>query len=162
MGALREARTKDYLRGIRMLDLEPERPTVASVSRGAALLFLPDEDLSRVVSLLLRQAGFEVRRIESIAELERAAGSIGVSLVVISGGATTPGVHPLGGFQPSAERDYLLVALVAGGDKAALAAGADHVVHLPFDPGTFTAEIVAALHSATPVRSRPGTPPFSR
>jgi DNA-binding response OmpR family regulator len=144
VGGLREARSKDYLGGIRMLDLEKPQ-TDAALERGTALLYLPDEDLARVVSLLLRQAGFQVRRVESVEELERSADSIGVRMVLVAGGAMTPGVHPLSGFRPGAGRDYLLVALVAGGESAALAAGADHVVHLPFDPGTFTAEILGAL-----------------
>jgi DNA-binding response OmpR family regulator len=145
VGVVREARSKDYLRGIRMLDLEKPGQTAAGFERGAALLYLPEEDLARVVSLLLRQAGFQVRRAESIEDLERSADSIGVRIVLVAGGATTPGVHPLSGFRPGASREYLLVALVAGGESAALAAGADHVLHLPFDPGTFTAEILATL-----------------
>ncbi len=145
VGGLREARSKDYLRGLRMLDLENPDQTVPGVDRGMALLYLPEEDVARVVSLLLRQAGFQVRRVDSIGELEKSADSIGVSIVVVAGGATTPGLHPLSGFRPGAERDYLLVALVAGGESAALAAGADRAVHLPFDPGTFTTEILAAL-----------------
>jgi DNA-binding response OmpR family regulator len=141
IGGLREVRSKDYLRGVRMLDLEPGEEA-APAHRGTALVHLPDEDLVRIVSLLLRDAGFEVRRVHSVDELNSDASNIGVSLVVVAGGATMPGAHPLGGFVPAAARDYLLVALVTGGEAAALSAGADHVVHLPFDPETFTAEIV--------------------
>jgi hypothetical protein len=36
------------------------------------------------------------------------------------------------------------VALVRGDGAAAIAAGADRVVQLPFDPGTFTSDIIAA------------------
>jgi DNA-binding response OmpR family regulator len=162
MGGLREARSKDYLKGLRMLDLEKPEQTAPAVDRGGAVLYLPDEDLARVVSLLLRQAGFQVRRSASIEELEKSADSIGVSIVLVAGGATTPGVHPLSGFRPAAERDYLLVALVAGGEAAALAAGADHVVHLPFDPGTLTAEILAAMNREAPARDRTGAPRMSR
>jgi hypothetical protein len=71
-------------------------------------------------------------------------------VVVIAGGASSPGAHPLGGFSGQGDREYLLVALVAGDGVAALGAGADHVVHLPFDPGTFTAEIVRRLTPASP------------
>jgi hypothetical protein len=35
------------------------------------------------------------------------------------------------------------VALAAGEGTAARAAGADRVIELPFDPGSFTAEMVA-------------------
>lgn len=142
IGGLREARSKDYLRGVRMLDLNKAKAGSSSPDRGTALVHLPDEDLVRIVSLLLRDAGFDVRRVESVAQLASGASSIGVSLVVLAGGATTPGAHPLGGFVPAPSRDYLVVALVTGGEAAVLAAGADQVVHLPFDPRTFTEDIL--------------------
>jgi DNA-binding response OmpR family regulator len=145
IGGLREARSKDYLRGIRMLDLEKEGPGPPAADRGAALLLLADEDLARIVGLLLRDAGFRVQRVETLAELESAADSIGVSLVVIAGGVSTPGAHPLAGFTPAARREYRLVALVGGDGTAALGAGADQVVQLPFDPRTFIHEVTAFL-----------------
>jgi DNA-binding response OmpR family regulator len=150
IGKLREIRSKDYLRGLRMVDLERKDYEVSMLQRGTALLHLPDEDLVRIVSLLLRGAGFQVERCQSIAELTASAAQIGVTVVVIAGGASTPGAHPLGGFVAPGEREYLLVALVAGDGTAAAAAGADHVVHLPFDPGTFTEEIVRRLSPASP------------
>jgi DNA-binding response OmpR family regulator len=150
IGGLREARSKDYLRGVRMLDLERQENGTQVVNRGAVLVHLPDEDLARIVSLLLRDAGFQVQRPRSVPELQSAARSIGISLVVIAGGGSTPGAHALGGFLPDAEREYLVVALVTGEVAPALAAGADHVVHLPFDPGTFTAEILRRLAPASP------------
>lgn len=147
IGGLREARSKDYLRGVRMLDLERKEHQKPATDRGTALLHLPDEDLARIVSLLLRDAGFQVRRLRSVPELAEAVRSIGVSLVLIAGGAATPGAHALGGFVPQRDRDYLLVALVTGGEAAALAAGADHIIHLPFDPETFTMEILGFLEN---------------
>jgi DNA-binding response OmpR family regulator len=145
IGELREARTKDYLRGIRMLDLESAGRAVRAVDRGTALLYLPDEGNARVVSLLLRDAGFQVQQVGSIAELEAAAGSIGVAMVVLAGGSGTPGAHPLAGFTPPADRSYRVIALVGGNGEAALAAGADQVVQLPFDPRTFTEEVTTSL-----------------
>jgi DNA-binding response OmpR family regulator len=142
VAGLREARTRDYLRGVRMLDLNKEQSAGSSPDRGIALIHLADEDLIRIVSLLLRDAGFQVRRVESIGELTAGTESVGVSLVVLTGGAATPSAHPLGGFEPPRSRNYLVVALVTGGETAALAAGADQVVHLPFDPRTFTADIL--------------------
>jgi DNA-binding response OmpR family regulator len=145
IGGLREARSKDYLRGVRMLDLGRQDQETPAIDRGAALLHLPDEDLARIVSLLLRDAGFQVRRLRSVAELTEAARGIGVSIVVIAGGAAMPGAHALSGFVPDADRDYPVVALVTAGEAAALAAGADQVMHLPFDPETFTGEILGFL-----------------
>jgi len=145
IGRLREARARDYLRGVRMLDLERAPGEPAVVSRGTALIYMTDQDLARIVSLLLRGAGFQVERCVSTAELQSKAARLGVSLVVIAGGADTPGAHPLEGFMPAEPHDYLMVALVSGDGTAALAAGADHVMALPFDPGTFTAEILRRL-----------------
>jgi DNA-binding response OmpR family regulator len=151
IGGMREARSKDYLRGVRMLDLDRAEPSAPAVSRGAALVHVSDEDLARIVSLLLRSAGFQVQRLQSVAEVQSQARNIGVSIVVLAGGADTPGAHPLSGFRPDAERDYLVIALVAGeGEGAAVAAGADHIVRLPFDPGTFTADILRRLAPASP------------
>jgi DNA-binding response OmpR family regulator len=149
IGELREVRSKDYLRGVRMLDLNRDEADSRSPDRGVALIHLPDEDLVRIASLLLRDAGFQVRRVESVTELSAGAASIGVSLVMVAGGATTPGAHPLGGFEPARLRDYHVVALVTGGEAAALAAGADQVVHLPFDPRTFTADILRGQAAMT-------------
>lgn len=145
VGGLREVKSKDYLRGIRMLDLERTDQTVRTVDRGTALLHLPDEGNARVVSLLLRDAGFQVQHVGSIAQLEAAASSIGVSIVVLAGGSGTPGAHPLAGFMPPSDRTYRVVALVAGNGEAALGAGADQVVQLPFDPKTFTREVTAYI-----------------
>jgi DNA-binding response OmpR family regulator len=150
IGKLREVRSKDYLRGVRMVDLERTDREVSVVQRGTALLHVPDEDLSRIISLLLRAAGFRVERCLSVSELQQSAARLGVTVVLIAGGASSPGSHPLGGFIAPGDRDYLLVALVSGEDTAAVAAGADHVVQLPFDPGTFTAEIVRQLTPASP------------
>jgi DNA-binding response OmpR family regulator len=145
IGKLREARSKDYLRGVQMLDLERPPSEVPVLSRGTALLYVPDEDLARIVSLLLRAAGFQVERSPTVTDLQAWSERIGVTTVLVAGGADTPGAHPLEGFVPLPDRTYLLVALVAGGGSAAAAAGADHVVQLPFDPGTFTAEILRRL-----------------
>jgi DNA-binding response OmpR family regulator len=145
IGGLRDARSKDYLHGIRMLDLDRSDTGAPQVNRGFALLHLADEDLARIVSLLLRDAGFQVRRVGAVAELAQAADSIGVSVVVIAGGASTPGAHPLAGFVPGSERQYRVVALVGGSGAAALEAGADQVIQLPFDPKTFTSEVIAVL-----------------
>jgi DNA-binding response OmpR family regulator len=148
VGDLRDVRTKTYLPGVRMVDLDaasqppPGRPVV---SRGEALVLVAEEDLARVVDLLLRHAGFTVNRCGSVDALRQATGRLGVALVVVLGGTDAAGAHPLGGFDPPETRPWRLVALMAGDGTAARAAGADRVIELPFDPGSFTAEMIALV-----------------
>jgi DNA-binding response OmpR family regulator len=142
IGQLRDARSKSYIDGVSMLDLGPEAPQTAAVNRGIALIFVPDEDLARIVSLLLRHAGFRVERCPDIAGLQAAAARLGIALVLLVGGSDSARVHPLSGFEPAEPKTYRIVALVAGSGEAARAAGADHVIQLPFDPGTFTTEMI--------------------
>jgi CheY-like chemotaxis protein len=142
IGDLREVRTKPYASGVRMVDLDSAAQSPPAPSLGRAVVLLADEDLTRVVSLLLRHAGFEVEAAADLADLRvRAAGS-GVRVVVVRGGTGAAGAHPLGGFLPPEGRPYRLVALVAGDGEPARSAGADLVVSLPFDPGDFTADLV--------------------
>ncbi|HUF35942.1 MAG TPA: response regulator [Gemmatimonadales bacterium] len=144
IGALREVRTKPYVHGVEMMDLASASGEAPALHRGTALLALADEDLARVVALLLRHAGFAVERQEKAEALRAAVDRADVSLVVVAGGTAAAGTHPLGGFDPPADRGYRVVALVSGEGDAARAAGADQVVQLPFDPGTFTTDIVEA------------------
>jgi CheY-like chemotaxis protein len=140
VGDLRDIRSKSYATGVQMVDLADVGPA-SMLRRGMALVLVTDEDLARIVGVLLKHAGFEVERVEDGAALERRAAS-GAHLVVAQGGTDAAGAHPLGGFLPPAIRSYRVVALVAGDGTGALTAGADHVVVLPFDPGAFTAEVI--------------------
>jgi DNA-binding response OmpR family regulator len=141
MGELREVRTKRYATGTSMVDLGTGG-SAPEEARGQALVLVTDEDLARVVSLLLKHAGFEVVRAEDAAHLERLAASGRPRLVVAQGGTGAVGAHALGGFVPRAERGYRLVALVSGPGTDALAAGADRAIEVPFDPDAFTADIL--------------------
>jgi DNA-binding response OmpR family regulator len=145
IGDLRAVRSKTYVTGVRMVDLDEDVSVARPPARGAALVQVPEEDLARVVALLLRHAGFSVERLASAEELQRASGRLGVALVLVVGGSGAAGVHPLGGFTPDRGRAYRLVALVAGDGEAARGAGADMVIQLPFDPGSFTADMVALV-----------------
>ena len=145
IGDLRALRRKTYVSGVQMVDLDQDESLTHPPQRGEALVQVPEEDLARVVALLLRHAGFKVERLAGAADLQRASGRLGVALVLVVGGSGAVGVHPLGGFTPDAERSYRLVALVAGDGEAARAAGADVVIQLPFDPGSFTADMVALV-----------------
>ncbi len=135
---LRTAETKEYLEGVRMVDLDA--PTGTEPHLGPALVCVADESLCRVVSLLLDRAGYTVIKCESVADLERQAGSLGIKLIVLSSGM--PGGDPFHRLD-SGQRDYTLVGLVSDDGASAIASGADHVIRLPFDPATFEEEIAA-------------------
>jgi DNA-binding response OmpR family regulator len=141
IGDLREARTKRYATGAQMVDLDVVGQA-PPVQRGQALVLVSDEDLARIVSLLLKHAGFEVVRAGDGADLGRRAAGGRTRLVVAQGGSDAAGAYPLGGFAPPPDRSYRVVALVSGKGTGAGTAGADHVVELPFDPDAFTAEVI--------------------
>jgi DNA-binding response OmpR family regulator len=142
IGDLREIRTKRYASGLEMVDLDSSAGTTPAPSLGRAVVLLTDEDHTRVVSLLLRHAGFDVAAAGDVADLQTRAEDAGVRLVVVRGGTDAAGARPLGGFLPAEGRRYRLVALVSGDGAPARSAGADLVVSLPFDPGAFTADLV--------------------
>jgi hypothetical protein len=143
LSTLKHDQTTEYPGGLEMIDLS-RRNRATPVQAGGALLWLANENLARVVGLLLKHAGFAVERIADSVILSRRATEPGMALVVLLGNET-PGVDPLGGFRPAPGHRYTLVALVSGDGEPARAAGADHIVHLPFDPGTFTGELLAAM-----------------
>jgi DNA-binding response OmpR family regulator len=140
---LKHDATEEYLDGIRMIDLS-RRTTQAPVFRGSAVLYVPDNDTAKVLDLLLRHAGFGVQRVENVDQLFGVANRDDVVLVVLTALAAK-GTDPLGGFKPAPNRSYTLVALVQGDGQPARAAGADLVVTLPFDPGTFVSDLLEAM-----------------
>lgn len=140
---LRDAPSTDYLKGIRMLDLSAGG-AVRDVDRGTAVLALP-EDLARVATLLLRTAGFTVVRAATAEEFDRAVRSPDVTVALVPAGAGGSPADPLAGFRPAPDRRYRLLALATGEAGAVAAQESDHVMMLPFDPGTFVAEILEVL-----------------
>jgi DNA-binding response OmpR family regulator len=142
---LRHDQVTEYPGGLEMIDLS-RRTRSTPVNAGDALVWLPDESLARVVRSLLTHAGFHVERPADLGALTRRAADAGVTVVVVLG-SETPGTDPLGGFRPAPGHRYTLVALTPGEGKTPRAAGANHVVRLPFDPGSFTAELLAAMRA---------------
>ena len=143
LSTLEDARTTDYLEGVRMIDLS-RRSQPKPVQLGDAVLWLPGDDIARVVGMLLTHAGFAVERVASVDHLSSRVAGVAVQLVLVAGSAA-PGTDPLGGFQPAPDRRYALVALVEGDGARARAAGADHIVALPFDPGTFVGDLLGVM-----------------
>lgn len=143
LGTLEDARTTDYLDGVPMIDLSRRsQPTTALL--GAALLWFSNDDIARVVGMLLTHAGFTVERVQNVDDLAARVTEVSVQLVLVAGSAA-PGTDPLGGFKPAPDRRYTLVALVPGDGSRAREAGADHIVGLPFDPGTFVGDLLGVM-----------------
>jgi DNA-binding response OmpR family regulator len=115
--------------------------------RGEALLLSPDLRVARVLTLLLRNAGFTVQRPLSMPDLQEAAMGPGVRLIVVAAGSDP--LEPLDGFVPAASRPYAVVVLGNEHEAHARAAGADCVIALPFDPSSITKEILAAVGNAS-------------
>ena len=141
-GALRRADSAEYLSGLRMIDLASATSGVAQ-ARGRAVLAAPDDELARATALLLRHAGFSVDRVATAAEAERESGRLDTTLVVLTAVGMSAG--PLQGFRPPLDRWFSLVVLVPGDPEPARAAGADLVFTLPFDPTTFSSEILRVM-----------------
>jgi CheY-like chemotaxis protein len=143
VGDLSDARTTNYLKEIGMLDLAGSRKT-ASVTRGDAILWVADAGIALVSGLLLRHAGFTVKQCGSIEDLVRQSKLLGVTLVLV-GQPSGAGARPLGGFVSGKDRFYTLVALAEGEGQAEKEAGADAIIRLPFDPASFSEEVLRAL-----------------
>ncbi len=143
VGGLSQASARQYVGDVGMIDLQAPGAQPAGISPGEALLWVDENDTARIVALLLKHAGFSVRRVPDGETLAAEAETLGVSLVVICQPAQDK--SPLAGFRPAVARAYAVVALVDGSGEAERAAGADHTVALPFDPGSFTEEILRAM-----------------
>ena len=99
------------------------------------------------MSLLLKHcSGFSVGAGGTAGEPERQSGfAPGDQPGGADGHRRAGGADALGGFRPDPDRGYTLVALVAGDGTGAREGGADLVVSLPFDPGTFVSELLAGM-----------------
>ncbi len=137
--ALRGSETKEYLDGVRMVDLDAPEGHVEPSVWGAALTHIADRALNRVVGLLLQQAGYRVTDCPNLGDLESRTRAVGIDLVVVGCGA--PGADPLERLQPAGDRGYRLVALTPDEVASASCNGADHIIRLPFDPATFIEQV---------------------
>lgn len=137
-----------YGPGQRMLDLEASAGDQSPPPfRGTALVVHSDLRVARVLSLVLREAGFTVHRPLSLLDLTEAAGAPGITLVVIPAGADA--LEPLDGFVPAGTRRYALAVLGNEHEAHTRAAGADRVIAMPFDPTALAAELVGAVAEKT-------------
>ena len=141
---LRRAETMVYRGGVRMIDLSAQASD-AQTYRGRAVLYAPDQRMARILTLLLRNAGFQVERSPSAEDARSAAAMVGVALVVIAAGSDPDA--PATTFPGPADRAYTLVFLGASEEPGALAVEADLVLPLPFDPGTVVGEMLTAMET---------------
>ena len=127
IGSLREARARDYLAGVRMIDLAAS----ASPGReGTAVLCATDDALGRIVSGLLGRAGYRIQRCASVTELAQWSTAVGISTVVVAGRCAE--LLPALGLP--GDRGFRLAAICADDPAPARAAGADIVMTVPIDP----------------------------
>lgn len=149
-GELRRADASAYLAGLRMIDLTGSgdgTPAPTGASRGRAVVYTPDRELFRAAALLLRHAGFSVDQAPSMEAVAAESRRFDVALLVLDVSGVPQ--DPLEGFHPPRQRPYTLVAVVRGHPEPAEKAGADLVLSRPFDPATFTTEILRAMAAKT-------------
>jgi CheY-like chemotaxis protein len=139
---LKRAETMVYRGGVRMIDLSAQASD-ARTYRGRAVLYAPDQRMTRILTLLLRNAGFQVERSPSAEDARSAAEMVGVALVVVAGGGDPDA--PAATFPSTDDRAYTLVFLGAPEEPGAVTVEADLVLPLPFDPATVVEEIVEAM-----------------
>lgn len=146
--AVRHTRTTDYLGGKQRIDLEAGADGAVADYRGIAVLSAREPRTTRVLTRLLKQRGFEVERVTSMADAMGAASRTGVTLVILAVGADP--MYPLGGFMPQEQRGWTLVVLGGEENGRARAAGADLELTTPFDPRTVVEEILRVMEARTP------------
>jgi len=126
-GELRRAATAEYTPGLQMIDLQASDRN-DGLSRGRALVLVPEEATARVVESLARRAGYAVQRVAEPGSLAATAQGFDVSLV-LAAERSLPADLP----DPSA-RAYRLFVLQDGDGAAARASSATEVFGLPLDP----------------------------
>ena len=142
IGDLRAVRTKSYATGTQMVDLDDVGPAATDRQREGP------GPAERGVPRAGRLAPAEARRVRSGAGRGRgppgAAGGLRPARDWWSPRAAPTRRAPAAraGSCRRRDRDYRVVALVSGNARGALAAAADRVLELPFDPASFAADIL--------------------
>ena len=131
----------DYLAGdLKMIDLGAR--ALESGLQGRAVLAVGDPPLRRVMTVLLRRAGFDPESFGSWGEVTaRLAQPPAPSAVILAGIVPAPGeeVAVTGG---PLRRSWALVGAAAPNAAGSLGAACDLVLPIPFDPATFAAQVV--------------------
>ncbi len=146
IGNLREVRSKDYLRGVRMVDLERKdgrsigHATWDRVAAPARRRPDPNRLAPAPRCRLSGRTLWKYLRAPGLGRTDRCDRRFDRRWRQDARGASLEWVRRRGRSRVLARR--------ARCRQRAAADGADHVVHLPFDPGTFTAEIVRRLTPA--------------
>lgn len=137
-------RRTDYLSGtLKMADLDAG-PGTRGV-RGRAVVAAEDRPMRRVISVLLRRVGFEPEAFDSLEETVARLGQSPEPAVVVLAGLSGDGTRSLGSAPLERPRNWKLVVLSAPHAAGPLGRAADLLLTLPFDPGTFAAQVVAAV-----------------
>lgn len=140
------ARNTDYLAGpLKMTDLEGT-PAIRGF-RGRALVAAADMPLRRVLSVLLRRAGFEPESFESLDDVAARLTEAPTPTVVVVAGIPLGARDSLGVSRPDGFRSWRLVVVAAPQAGGTLAEYAELVVTLPFDPATFASQVVKVMES---------------
>ncbi|HET7042869.1 MAG TPA: hypothetical protein VFI13_12665, partial [Gemmatimonadales bacterium] len=115
------------------------------VPHGRAALAVADPPLRRVMTVLLRRAGFDPEAFESWGELAARLTHLPAPTVVLLAGLVPPaGTEEILTGGP-AGRPWALVVVAAAGAAGGLGAAADLFLPVPFDPATFGAQVLTAV-----------------
>jgi CheY-like chemotaxis protein len=151
VGSLKDAPSRDYPGGMKMVDLHAPGGAGAAkgpgVARGVAAVWTRTDELGRVVAMLLKGEGFTVERCVDAEALTTQTRRLGTTLLVAEA-ADAVGGDPLGGFRPAADRDYSFVLLTVDRDSAPEDLEADLVLETPIDPATFAHDILGCQRRA--------------
>lgn len=136
----------DYLAGdLKMIDLGA--PALESGLHGRAVLATSDPPLRRVMTVLLRRAGFDPEPFASWPELAaRLAQPPAPSVVLLAGIAPPAGEEGAITGGPL-RRPWALVIAAGPNGGGTIGAGCDLLLPIPFDPATFAEQVVTVAET---------------